>query len=58
MIISKTPFRIPFAGGGTDIDFYYKNGLFYSVAIDQYAYVFKKRNLDKNFNTNNHYTIC
>ena len=25
MIISKTPFRIPFAGGGTDIDFYYKN---------------------------------
>ena len=52
MIISKTPFRIPFAGGGTDIDFYYKKrtGLFYSVAIDQYAYVFlKKRNLDKNF---------
>ena len=52
MIISKTPFRIPFAGGGTDLDFYYKKnkGLFYSVAIDQYAYVFlKKRNLDKNF---------
>mgnify|MGYP000875895220 FL=1 len=52
MIISKTPFRIPFAGGGTDIDFYYKKrmGLFYSVAINQYAYVFlKKRNLDKNF---------
>jgi len=52
MIISKTPFRIPFAGGGTDIDFYYKKrmALFYSVAINQYAYVFlKKRNLDKNF---------
>ena len=52
MIISKTPFRIPFAGGGTDLDFYYKKkgGIFYSIAIDQYAYVFlKERHLDKNF---------
>ena len=24
MIISKTPYRIPLSGGGTDIDFYYK----------------------------------
>ena len=24
MIISKTPFRIPLTGGGTDLDFYYK----------------------------------
>ena len=24
MILYKTPFRIPLAGGGTDIDFYYK----------------------------------
>ena len=24
MIISKTPYRIPLSGGGTDLDFYYK----------------------------------
>lgn len=52
MIISKTPFRVPVAGGGTDLDFYYKKrgGVFYSLAINQYVYVFlKKRYLDKNF---------
>tara|TARA_Y100001970_G_scaffold293361_1_gene439662 strand:- start:482 stop:1462 length:981 start_codon:yes stop_codon:yes gene_type:complete len=50
MITSRTPFRIPFAGGGTDIDFYYKKkgGLLISAAIDQYAYaLIKKRELDK-----------
>ena len=48
MIISRTPYRIPLAGGGTDLDFYYKKrgGAFYSLAINQYVYVFlKKRNL-------------
>ena len=52
MIISKTPFRIPVAGGGTDLDFYYKKkgGTFYSLAINQYVYVFlKERNIDKNY---------
>ena len=52
MIISKTPYRIPLSGGGTDLDFYYKKrgGAFYSLAINQYVYVFlKKRHLDKNF---------
>ena len=41
MIISKTPYRIPLSGGGTDIDFYYKKskGHLMSVAIDQYVYV-------------------
>ena len=29
MIISKTPFRIPLTGGGTDLDFYYKKGVNY-----------------------------
>ena len=24
MIVSKTPYRIPLSGGGTDVDFYYK----------------------------------
>ena len=41
MIISKTPYRIPLSGGGTDIDFYYKksNGHLISVAINQYVFV-------------------
>ena len=45
MIISKTPFRVPVAGGGTDLDFYYKKrgGAFYSLAINQYVYVFLKK---------------
>ena len=42
MIISKTPFRIPIAGGGTDLEFYFKKkgSKFYSLSIDQYVYVF------------------
>ena len=50
MIISKTPFRIPLAGGGTDIDFYYKRktGLFLTCAFNQGIYVsVSKRPLDK-----------
>lgn len=50
MIISKTPFRIPLAGGGTDIDFYYKKkpGLFLTCAFNQGIYVsVSKRPLDK-----------
>lgn len=41
MIISKTPYRIPLAGGGTDLDFYYKKskGHLISISIDQYVYV-------------------
>ena len=41
MIISKTPYRLPLSGGGTDIDFYYKksNGHLISVAINQYVFV-------------------
>jgi len=42
MIISKTPFRISFVGGGTDFrDFYIKNapGMVVSSAINKYIYV-------------------
>ena len=40
MIISKTPYRIPLSGGGTDLDFYYKKRVqLYSIAINQYVYV-------------------
>ena len=41
MIISKTPLRISFAGGGTDVDSYYKTsyGAVVSAAINKYIYV-------------------
>ena len=42
MILYKTPFRIPLAGGGTDIDFYYKKrgGFLISAAISEYVYTY------------------
>jgi D-glycero-alpha-D-manno-heptose-7-phosphate kinase len=41
MIISKTPFRISFCGGGTDLKEYYSHGQgsVVSTAIDKYMYV-------------------
>tara|TARA_Y100000590_G_C15732275_1_gene1017442 strand:+ start:2482 stop:3465 length:984 start_codon:yes stop_codon:yes gene_type:complete len=41
MIISRTPFRLPIAGGGTDLPSYYKikGGLFISASINKYVYV-------------------
>ena len=53
MIISKTPYRIPLSGGGTDLDFYYKKkgGTLYSLAINQYVYVYlHSRKIDTNNN--------
>ena len=50
MIISKTPYRIPLAGGGTDLDFYFKKkgGLFLTCSFDHGVYVsVSKRLLDK-----------
>ena len=37
MIITQTPYRIPLAGGGTDLDFYYKKrgGLLISATFNQ-----------------------
>lgn len=41
MIITKTPYRIPLSGGGTDVNFYYKKfgSRFLSAAISEYVYV-------------------
>lgn len=41
MIISRTPFRISFAGGGSDLKEYYQNygGAVLSVTIDKYVYL-------------------
>jgi len=41
MIISQTPYRVSFAGGGTDLPAYYENeaGAVLSVALNQHMYV-------------------
>lgn len=41
MIITKTPFRMSFFGGGTDIESYFKEngGSVISTTIDKYCYV-------------------
>ena len=45
MIISRTPFRISFVGGGTDLRSYYSEepGQVLSTSIDKYIYVLVKR---------------
>lgn len=45
MIISKTPFRISFVGGGTDLQAFYEKepGRVLSTSIDRYIYVLVKK---------------
>ena len=47
MIITRTPFRISFAGGGTDLKAYYAKepGKVISTSIDKYIYVVVKRKI-------------
>jgi len=48
MIISKTPFRVPFAGGLSDLPAYAHRfgGVTVSSTIDKYVYIGVKRNVD------------
>jgi D-glycero-alpha-D-manno-heptose-7-phosphate kinase len=48
MIISRTPFRVSFGGGGTDLESYYavRDGQVLSTTIDKYIYVCVKRPLE------------
>jgi D-glycero-alpha-D-manno-heptose-7-phosphate kinase len=41
MIISRTPLRLSFTGGGSDLPSYYKkhNGKVVSTSIDKYIYI-------------------
>ena len=45
LIVTRTPLRISFAGGGTDLPEFYKReyGAVLSSAIDKYVYVTVKR---------------
>lgn len=44
-VLTKTPHRVSFFGGGTDLENFYKksNGITFSTAIDKYVYVGVKR---------------
>jgi D-glycero-alpha-D-manno-heptose-7-phosphate kinase len=48
MLISQTPLRISFAGGGTDLKAFYQDseGFVVSTAIDKYVYVLIKERFD------------
>ena len=50
MVISKTPLRISFVGGGSDLeDFYFKHGgKVISTTINKYIYVVIKERYDNN----------
>src|SRR5437763_16523808 len=45
IVVTRTPLRVSFAGGGTDLaDFYQRDyGAVFSTAIDRYIYVTVKR---------------
>ena len=47
MIITKTPLRISFTGGGTDLPAYYKQGYgaVVSAAINKYVYITMNKRL-------------
>ena len=51
MIMSRTPFRISFAGGGSDLEAYYSHepGVVLSTAIDKYVYLAVKEHFGDNF---------
>lgn len=55
MIISKTPLRISFVGGGTDFSDFYKidGGAVVSTTIDKYIYIMVNDSLDGKFHFNN-----
>ena len=48
MLITQTPLRISFAGGGTDLESYYRvsGGAVLSSAIDKYVYVILNKRFD------------
>jgi D-glycero-alpha-D-manno-heptose-7-phosphate kinase len=49
MVISRTPLRVSFAGGGTDIRSFYEleGGAVVTTAIDKYVYVIVKQRFDR-----------
>lgn len=58
MIITKTPFRISFIGGGTDLSEFYRTapGVVISTAINKYMYITVKRRFEDTFRISYHKT--
>lgn len=58
MIITRTPFRISFVGGGSDMrDFYRQSpGIVISTAINKYMYITVKRRFEDTFRISYHKT--
>jgi len=58
MIITRTPFRISFMGGGTDFREFYKTtpGIVLSTAINKYMYITVKRRFEDTFRVSYHKT--
>ena len=54
MIISRTPFRVSFIGGGSDIPNFYSKykGAVISTSIDKYIYIALHKTFDKKFHIN------
>src|ERR1035438_1844653 len=48
MFISRTPFRVSFVGGGTDLPSFYQrqSGAVISMAVDKYVYITVNRRFD------------
>ena len=57
MIVSRTPFRISFFGGGTDFPDWYKSNpsTVISLAIDKYCYISLRESPFTSFNYNLRY---
>jgi len=58
MIVTRTPYRISFVGGGTDFRDFYKDvpGLVVSTAIDKYMYITVKHRFEDDFRVSYHKT--
>ena len=59
MIISKTPFRISFCGGGTDLPSHYRKdgGCVVSTSIDKYVYITLAKSFHRNMTTLKYSTV-
>lgn len=59
MIATRTPYRIPLGGGGTDLPSYYSKygGFLVTAAINKYIYIFVDRRFEKNFRISHHLAI-
>jgi D-glycero-alpha-D-manno-heptose-7-phosphate kinase len=49
MILTRTPFRISFSGGGTDLSIFYtvERGVVLATTIDKYIYIMVNRRFDR-----------